>query len=45
MKKLDLLKYAVLVISLFLSYQAVEAHDKKFSGGWHIYFNQRRCNE
>ncbi|MED3912525.1 hypothetical protein P4597_25890 [Peribacillus simplex] len=30
MKKLDLLKYAVLVISLFLSYQAVEAHDKNF---------------
>lgn len=30
MKKLYLLKYAVLVISLFLSYQAVEAHDKNF---------------
>ncbi|MGE7878216.1 hypothetical protein [Peribacillus muralis] len=30
MKKLNLLKYAVLVISLFVSYQAVEAHDKDF---------------
>ncbi|RRN71307.1 hypothetical protein EI200_11365 [Peribacillus simplex] len=30
MKMLDLLKYTVLVISLFLSYQAVEAHDKNF---------------
>ncbi|KWW21108.1 MULTISPECIES: hypothetical protein [Peribacillus] len=30
MKKLDLLKYAVLVLSLFVSYQAVEAHDKNF---------------
>ncbi|WP_285766811.1 hypothetical protein [Peribacillus sp. SI8-4] len=30
MKKLDLLKYAVLVISVFLSYHAVEAHDKNF---------------
>ncbi|MCK1993600.1 hypothetical protein GW626_10010 [Peribacillus muralis] len=30
MKKLNLLKYAVLVLSLFLSYQAVEAHDKNF---------------
>lgn len=30
MKKLNVLKYTVLVLSIFLSYQAVEAHDKNF---------------
>ena len=30
MKKLKLLKYSFLVLSIFLSYQAVEAHDKNF---------------
>ncbi|MFJ7747935.1 hypothetical protein [Peribacillus sp. NPDC097295] len=30
MNKLALLKYTVLVLSIFLSYQAVEAHDKSF---------------
>ena len=41
MKKLTLLKYTVLVLSIFLSYQAVEAHDKSFPEDG-IYISSKR---
>ncbi|WP_110929556.1 hypothetical protein [Bacillus massiliglaciei] len=35
-KKMQVIKYVVLVFSLFLCYQAVEAHDKGFPNGLYI---------